>query len=331
MSQSTAIRQVPSAPIDVERGLRSAGLTVSPIPRATVNTVDELRRVVAEERRPTLFSGLMDAWPARTGWTPRALADSHGDELVTALMNLPSTGVLFPREQRHYERTLPFREFLHHMVTTPASSPCYLAYTRAAALFSPRDHDFTGLLGADEGSDTRVWIGSAGTRSMLHSDLKDNVFGQVWGEKHVVLLPWEASRAAYPFPDNLVNSQVDLAEPDLARFPRLRDAVLLAGRVGPGDLLFMPRGTWHDIRSLTPSISINHWFGPPLRTAEYLRLLARLGPVYWGHAGRDLVRHGLLRRPERSYFFFSPPSTGKRLYSLLRWGDFSRDNDPARD
>ncbi|MFI7240303.1 cupin-like domain-containing protein [Streptomyces cyaneofuscatus] len=126
-----------------------------------------------------------------------------------------------------------------------------------------------------------------------------------------------------------MNSQVDLAAPDFRRFPRLRSAVLHHVRMGPGDLLYIPRGWWHDIRAHTPSVSVNHWFGQPLGLTQYLSLLGTLGPVYWKATARDFLTHGLLRREESTRFFFSPPSTGRRLYDALRSGDFSRGNDPS--
>jgi lysine-specific demethylase 8 len=314
------------------RSLRGAGLDVRPIPEVVDATAADLRRAIKELRRPTLLRGLADRWPARTAWNPTTLARTHGRQEVTALMDLPAGGVLFPKEQHHYERTLDFGEFIHRMLTVSPDSPCYLAYTRAAELFPPADYDFSPFVeDSPYGDDTRVWIGSAGTRSMLHSDLKDNLFCQIWGKKHFVLLPWQYSRAAYPFPDNLVNSQIDLADLDIRRFRRLRGAVLYSGTVLPGDILFMPRGCWHDVRSLTPSVSLNHWFGPPLTFRDYTGLLLKCGPRYWAATAKDFLNHGVLRRRERTVFFFSPPSTGKRLYDLLRWGDFSRDNDPATD
>ncbi|OKH99348.1 hypothetical protein A6A06_25710 [Streptomyces sp. CB02923] len=250
---------------------------------------------------------------------------------MTALVGLPDTGVLLPRDQRFYEKELTFTEFVDTMLTTTVAAPCYLAYRRAHEIFDPADYDFAALVPHDgrHHTDTRVWIGSAGTRSMLHSDLKDNLFCQVWGEKDVTLLAWRDSRAAYPFPDNLVNSQVDLGAPDLKRFPRLGRVRFWHVRMGPGDLLYMPRGCWHDVRARTPSISINHWFGEPVGLARYLRLLAVLGPAYWRSTVRDFVGHGLLHRQEPTRFFFSPASTGKRLYDALRSGNFSRHNDPS--
>lgn len=316
---------------DPKVALIQAGIDVQSIPRSVVESSDALQEAISGNFGPMLFSGLTDHWPARRTWSPEHLKAALGQREVTALMELPSEGVLYPQEQSRYERTVTLAEFIDAMMTATASAPCYLAYVRAAELFGISDCRFSELLGPtnDHDTDTRAWIGSAGTRSMLHSDLKENVFCQIWGQKTVTLLPWSESAAAYPFPDNLVNSQVDVAHPDLERFPRLRDATFFCSTVQPGDLVYIPRGCWHDIRSLTPSVSVNHWFGPAQGVGQYMQLLGRLGLKYWSRTAADFVNHGLLKRPEESRFFFSPASTGKRLYDAIRWGNFSNDNDPA--
>jgi lysine-specific demethylase 8 len=319
------------APADgIDLRLRAVGLDVRPIPQVEHPTAADLWAAIANRNGPKLFCGLADDWPARRTWNPANLMRDHGGKQVTALMDLPAGGVLFPEDQQAYTRTLAFGDFLTAMLNTEPSKPCYLAYKRADELFPSADYDFTSLTGA-QGTDTRVWIGSAGTRSMLHSDLKDNLFCQIWGQKNFLLVPWGQSRSAYPFPGNLVNSQIDLADVDLARFPRLRKATVYAGTILPGDILYMPRGTWHDVRSRTASVSVNHWFGSSLSSRHYLRLLLASGPRYWAATVKDFWRHGVMSRPEQTRFFFSPPSTGKRLYDLLRWGNFSRDNDPVTD
>jgi hypothetical protein len=320
-----------SSDADPREALRQAGIDVRPIPRAADETPVGLRRAVGQRETPLIFSGLSDDWPARKAWSPERLRETQGQREVTALMDLPTDGVLYPKDQKLYERTLSFAEFIDAMLDENRDAPCYLAYQRAAELVDPSDCDFVSLLGAADRhtTDTRVWIGSAGTRSMLHSDLKDNLFCQIWGSKTVTLLPWRDSRAAYPFPDNLVNSQIDVAHPDVARYPLLRGVTFYSATVGPGDIVFIPRGCWHDIRSHTPSVSVNHWFGPSQSFPEYLTLLGRLGPAYWQRTARDFIEHGLRGRSEETRFFFSPPSTGKRIFDALRTGNFSESNDPS--
>jgi hypothetical protein len=325
---SAPLGDLPEEPKDA---LARAGINVRPIPRPAVDSPEALQAAIRRDAGPMLFRGLTDAWPARSTWNPAYLRNNLGQREVTALMYLPAEGILYPQEQSNYERTMKLADFIDAMMAASAATPCYLAYLRASELFDTSECRFADLLGPADvpGSDTRAWIGSAGTRSMLHSDLKENLFCQIWGQKAVTLLPWRDSAAAYPFPDNLVNSQVDVAHPDLARFPRLRSVTFFSSTIEPGDIVYIPRGCWHDIRSRTPSVSVNHWFGQAQSTAQYLLLLGRLGPKYWLRTAADFMNHGLLGRPDETRFFFSPASTGKRLYDAIRFGNFSNDNDPA--
>ncbi|MDG4810906.1 cupin-like domain-containing protein [Micromonospora sp. WMMD1120] len=331
MTLDSSLGDGPSTDLDeLPERLRAAGLRIQAVPEVVDATPADLEQALRQRRGPALFRGLADDWPARSAWTLPRLRSDHGDRQVTALMDLPANGVLFPTDQKNYEQSMPFAQFVDRMQVATAASPCYLAYTRVGDLFPDEDYDFRQYTsGYGDDTDTRVWIGSAGTRSMLHSDLKDNLFCQVVGEKSIFLVPWSDTTAVYPFPDNLVNSRVDLAAVDLGQFPRLRQATVYAGTVRPGDILYMPSGTWHDIRSRTASVSINHWFGPSLQAGDYLRLLVRLGPAYWRATVADFLRHGVLGRREETRFFFSPASTGKRLYDLVRFGNFNRDNDPT--
>jgi hypothetical protein len=285
------------------------------------------------ERVPTLLPGAAGSWGA-AAWTPRSLATRFGQREVEALIDLPVDGVSLPEDQSRYQRRLRFVDLVERIEQAPPDRPCYLAYTRATDLLPEciGELDFPAITGPVAGQvDTRLWIGSGNTRSMLHSDLKDNLFAQVYGRKLALFVPFDESHYVYPFPDNLVNSQVDPERLDAARFPRFAEATVYGAIVGPGDVVFIPRGCWHYFRALEPSISVNHWFGEPVPAGAYLRLLARLGPRHWARTARDFVLHGLLGRPVGTTFFFSPPPTGKRLYDRLRHGNLSAGNDPALD
>jgi lysine-specific demethylase 8 len=282
-------------------------------------------------RRPVLVHGLTTQWEA-SGWTFDSLRSMAGDRTVTVLLDLPERGGVLEGGQESYERQMSVGAFLDR--AQQPGQPCYLGYTRPTDLIPGYDRafDFGALTPPDpEPTDTRLWIGSAGTCSGLHSDLKDNVFAQIQGHKRVFLVPFRQTHLVYPFSENIVNSQVDPEHPDPERFPRFARADVLSCMVGPGDVLFIPRGWWHYLRSESPSISINHWFGARIPARVFLALLLRLGPRYVGRTVADMVRYSVLGQRYRQDFFFTPPSTGERLLNLIRHGDFSRDNNPAAD
>jgi lysine-specific demethylase 8 len=52
----------------------------------------------------------------------------------------------------------------------------------------------------------------------------------------------------------------DVCEASAKDFPNLALAEFSEIVLGPGDTLYMPAGTWHYVRSLSPSMSVNFWF-----------------------------------------------------------------------
>ena len=55
-------------------------------------------------------------------------------------------------------------------------------------------------------------------------------------------------------------SAVDVEAPDFGAHPLHAAAVAHDALLGPGDVLFIPKGWWHYVRSVTPSFSLNCWF-----------------------------------------------------------------------
>lgn len=107
----------------------------------------------------------------------------------------------------------------------------------------------------------RFWLGPAGTVTPLHCDYDDNVFVQIWGRKRIFLAPPHHDAYLYTKEANalLFGSPFDPEAPDYARFPLARQAALVECVVVPGDMLYVPAGWYHQVRSLSFSLSSNRW------------------------------------------------------------------------
>lgn len=57
--------------------------------------------------------------------------------------------------------------------------------------------------------------------------------------------------------------QVDVEKPDLDAHPLFKEAPYEECILGPGDLLYIPPGCWHYVRSLSVSLSISFWWEIP--------------------------------------------------------------------
>ncbi len=109
----------------------------------------------------------------------------------------------------------------------------------------------------------RLWLGPKGTLTPLHRDDSDNLFAQVWGEKSMLLAAphhrialgsWSTSPNG-----GLEGCDFDPSNPNFEEFPAAKHVSFFAVHLKPGDLLFLPEGWFHQVRSLTSSLSINFW------------------------------------------------------------------------
>jgi hypothetical protein len=125
-----------------------------------------------------------------------------------------------------------------------------------------------------------AWLGTAGTVTHLHTDDAHNLLVAVAGWKLVrLVLPPPGSgepgaralalalrAVAHPAASaastlNLF-SDVDAEGADARAAAALAaaGARLMEGLLAPGDALYIPRGAWHYVRSLTPAMSVNFWW-----------------------------------------------------------------------
>jgi Cupin-like domain len=127
------------------------------------------------------------------------------------------------------------------------------------------------------GTQPTMWIGNASTVAP-HYDCKDNIACVAAGRRRFVLFPPEQLENLYvgplhSTPQGVPISLVDVANPDLTRFPRFEQAYAVAqtAELEPGDAIYIPYMWWHGVQSLAPfNILVNYWWnslprsdGPP--------------------------------------------------------------------
>jgi Cupin-like domain len=108
-----------------------------------------------------------------------------------------------------------------------------------------------------------LWMGSTGIVTGLHYDTEDNINVQVRGRKEIILFPSAQLHELYPPSvwDYMSNfSRIDIATPDLLRYPRFSRATPLRAVLEPGDFIFIPIYWWHYFNTLEASLNVNFWW-----------------------------------------------------------------------
>lgn len=263
-----------------------------------MNVVGTIARVPAPSRRefeeryvtpeiPVILTGSIEHWPARRRWT--------AEELKTRIGHLP-TRFKVSRSHRHPDFNAPtlgdmfatqsgsFSEFLG-AVTTADGVHCimtgeeeFLIRNRPPsareenAKLAPLLEDFEvpPYFSAERLYSSWFWLSRAGVRTWLHYDTNGchNLNAQVQGRKKVWLIPPDALARTYPFVFGGSNPatnccQVNLEEPDLARFPAFSGVECWTGELFAGDLLFLPANWIHSfLHTGEFNSNVNFWWKP---------------------------------------------------------------------
>ncbi len=131
-----------------------------------------------------------------------------------------------------------------------------------------------------------IWIGTK-TRIAPHNDLPLNIACVAAGRRRFTLFPPDQIENLYVGPIEVTPagrpiSLVDVARPDLERFPKFANAMAAAHQADlePGDAIFIPSMWWHAVEALDSfNILVNYWW--------------RTVPEYYG-TPQDVLNHAMM-------------------------------------
>ncbi|BBU62180.1 hypothetical protein MSC49_21150 [Methylosinus sp. C49] len=246
--------------------------------------------------RPVVVRGALNACPAATDWTLDYLRRTAGED-IASLKRWTGGGIRVERMplSDYLDATERYEEAKR--AGRAQEPPAYLHDVPLTSLFRRADRDlapfpcdfFPAWYGPRWTAFAQMFLGPSSSITPLHFDclLTHNLFFQIWGRKRFTLLPHRELKRCYPY--NWRWCKVDVEKPDHGLYPLYRDAARAVVVVGPGDLLYMPPGTLHHVRSLDCALSFNvDWHtkrsavsgvlalarGMPIKNVYYNALLA---------------------------------------------------------
>lgn len=221
-------------------------------------TPAEFNRRYLRRNRPLLMRKMTAHWPAMSKWSFEFFAGLQHCGTVFLEQNNVMQGDVRYVETRYHD-------YLRQLADGQTDGHAKIGYLSVFKIFRSfpqlkSDVDFSILTSHKVKSTVAGWIGPAGTVTGYHVDWGDNLLAQICGRKEVRLVSPAESHLMYPsrrFDQGTTSSEVDADQYDADRFPLFRKARQRRIVLHPGDMLFIPRGWWHYVRSLDQSISVS--------------------------------------------------------------------------
>lgn len=211
--------------------------------------------------RPVVLKDMTNDWPALHKWSPAYFADQFGDVTVEVTANRNSD----PEYEKNYRATLQtctLRQFIDRIMQNPETNDLYLVarnyFFGNPAFDTLRDDlkpppEIVDVSHRSAGA-TKLWLGPKGTVTPLHHDRHSILFTQVHGRKHFKMIPSFELNKVYN--RDHYYSHVDADNVDAAKFPKFLEASVADVVLHPGDMLLIPAGWFHWVKSLDVSISV---------------------------------------------------------------------------
>jgi hypothetical protein len=224
-------------------------------------TPGDLSEHFVRPRRAVVIRGGLKSCAAPARWNFEHLRERSGDQLVL-LKSWGGSGICVEQARlRDY-----IDDIRNYEISGAGESarPAYLHDVPLTSIIPDAALDLDGApdyfpswYGASWPKFAQLFLGPSGSVTPLHFDclLTHNLFFQIVGEKRFTLLPFEQAKNCYR--RNWRWFDVDVEHPNYERHPLYQAATPVSVTVGPGDILYLPPGTMHHVRSLDCALSFN--------------------------------------------------------------------------
>lgn len=219
--------------------------------------------------RPVVVTAMTANWPARTTFTPERFRGELGDVELTVRRYADDSDESFLAQTALGVRKTTMRDFIEAAEGSRPFDDTVKAWSvrESQELFYrlpqlATELDFNGLFPrGHKRFEYYLWLGPAGYTTGLHTDeVVVNLLAHFVGHKTVTLYDPAQTELLYPETRESVHdgmySAVNVLAPDFAKHPRFTEAKPLVAELGPGDLLYIPRGWWHWVRGHDLCISV---------------------------------------------------------------------------
>ncbi len=245
-------------------GWNVAGERAVPILRG--DTVSAIACGRGRSRSPVLLRDAAAGWPAVRTWTLEGIRERVGARVVPVVRVTDGLLGYDARSGMHYD-FVPVSAVIDALLD--GAAPRWFLTLPPAEHFPELISDLRSHAPVSRApwSDARLSLGAAGNTTPIHREIADNLFTVIRGEKEVALFAPHDSRRLESFGPLSGAPHISPIDPRSCRLDRHRGiarCTVWRARVGSGDVLLIPRGWWHAVRTTRPTVAMGSWWADGL-------------------------------------------------------------------
>jgi hypothetical protein len=252
-----------------------------------IDIVDNISKVDFQnqyfnKQKPVVITNGINDWFATKNWSLDYFAKAHSTKKVN--VGISQTKV-FSYSKVHEKtkglmkiQTIDMKDLIDNLLNEQSEQKYYLVHQSVPNDFKELMQDFTIPSWADQNKtySIHLWVGAKGNTVPLHWDSSHNFLAQIYGDKILWLFSPDQSNLLYPTyteaPHN--HSGVpNIENPNFDIYPKFKEAKHCKVTLKEGSVLFIPSGWWHQVRSLSNSVSLNFWWSAKFNECDLTQVL----------------------------------------------------------
>lgn len=232
-------------------------LKLRQIDRYDVLDKNEFVQQYLRPQKPVVLTKLAENWPAYNKWNLDYIDEMAGAKTVPLYDDRPvkhDEGF----NQAHAE--MKMSEYIELLKSGPTNFRIFLYNILKEVPELQKDIRYPDLGLKLIKSLPMMFFGGEGSKVFMHYDIDyTNIFHfHFHGKKRCIIFPPDQTKYLYKVPHSLISREdIDFDDPDLDKWPALRQAEGYVCELQHGEMLYMPEGYWHYMHYLTPGFSIS--------------------------------------------------------------------------
>ena len=227
------------------------------IPRVAHITKEEFVKNFYKPQKPVVIEKFIENWPAYSKWNLEYIKSIAGDKIVPLYDDRP---VSYKDGFNQPHAKMQMADYIDLLQKEPTKFRIFLwnilkEVPALQADFKYPDFGLKLLKGLP-----MLFFGGTDSYTFMHYDIDlANIFHfHFQGRKEIILFDQEQNKHLYKVPHSLITHEsIDFSNPDLNKWPALKNANGYKTYLEHGEVLYIPEGYWHYMKYITPGFSMS--------------------------------------------------------------------------